>query len=192
MTQPLTLEEFGSQQIPRDDIHEEVRLEAFDKGYAAGWDDATAAAERDAAASDQAVRARLEELGFTYHEARAHVMRSLTPLLHAIATTALPRIVRDTLGARLVEVGEDLAQDAAGGPITILTRTETREAVETALADTAAFPFHVETDDDLAEGHIRMSLGQSGRLIDTGAAARSLIEALSALDSLTEETLSRG
>ena len=172
--------------------HEAETLEAFDKGYAAGWDDATEAAERSAATSGHAVRARLEELSFTYHEARAHVMQSLLPLLEAVATTALPQLVRQSLGQRLIEVVEDLAAEAADGPVTIHVPPSDRDAVEEALTGSARFPYRLEPDPDLAPDTLHVRLGDQGRFIDTQAAAARLTDALSALDTLNKETLSHG
>lgn len=171
---------------------EAEKLESFDKGYAAGWDDATEAAERSAQSSGQAVRARLEELSFTYHEARAHVMQALGPLLEAVASTALPQLVRQSLGQRLIEVVEDLAQDAADAPVTVHVPPADLDAVAGALGDTARFPYRLEADDELAPDTIHVRLGDQGRLIDTQAAAARLTEALAALDTLNKETLSHG
>lgn len=171
---------------------EAEKLDAFDKGYTAGWDDATEAANRQAESTGHSIRARLEELSFTYHEARAHVMQSLTPLLEAVASTALPELVRQSLGQRLIEVVEDLAGEAADAPVTIHVSPADLDAIEAALAGPSRFPYRVAPDPDLAPDTIHVRLGDSGRLIDTQAAAARLTDALAALDTLNKEILSHG
>lgn len=198
MARPLTLEDFGSfadlapvRTIDGERLESE-KLEAFDKGYAAGWDDATEAAERDALRSGQAVQSRLEDLTFTFHEARAHVMRALMPLMETIASTALPAILRASIGPRLVEMVESLAETAADAPIVILTSPDTRDEVEAALLDHARFPHQVRADPDMPEALIHVRMGEAGQELDLGAVETRLTEALAALDTINKETLAHG
>ncbi|MGR3541887.1 MAG: hypothetical protein ACU0BS_10720, partial [Hasllibacter sp.] len=63
------------------------QLEAFEAGYREGWEDAV----RDAVETRDRVRrslaARLEDLAFTYEEARAGVASRLETVVSAIAET---------------------------------------------------------------------------------------------------------
>ncbi|WP_375262465.1 hypothetical protein [Palleronia sp.] len=196
---PLILEDFASVPVVEAPVEvydgerlEAERLEAFDKGYASGWEDATAAAESAAEDRAQALDSRLEELAFTFHEARAHVMRGLHPLLDAIVRSAVPRILHDTLAVRLTELFTDLAEDAADAEIHILTALNEAEGVAEMLEDRVRFPVTIREDATLAPGTFHVRLGECARELDLGAIETALAAALEALDTINEETLSHG
>mgnify|MGYP003515970463 CR=1 FL=1 len=63
-----------SQQVPSAD--QESRLEAYEQGYRAGWEDAAAAHAEDQRRIRVDLARSLQALGFTYQEARAHVLKS--------------------------------------------------------------------------------------------------------------------
>jgi flagellar assembly protein FliH len=138
------------------------------------------------------MRARLQELSFTFHEARAHVMRALHPLLDAIVEQALPDILHQTLGQRLKAEIEDMAIAEADGDISLLVAPGHAEAAGTLLGDITAMPFDVAEDPALAAGQIHMRLGRSEREIDLSVVMTTLRDALGALDTINEETLANG
>ena len=196
---PLILEDFASIPLPAAPVEvfdgeklEAERLEAFDKGYATGWDDATGAAESAAAASAEALDGRLEELAFTFHEARAHVMRGLGPLLDAIVRTAVPKILHETLGARLTELFTEMAEDAADAEIQLLTTPDEANNITAALEGRVRFPISIRGDDTLAAGTLQVRLGAEARELDLGALETALTDALEALDTINQEILSHG
>lgn len=55
---------------------EEARLASYDSGYAAGWEDATAAQSGDQSRIRAELARNLQALSFTYQEARSHVLRA--------------------------------------------------------------------------------------------------------------------
>ncbi|SPJ24655.1 hypothetical protein [Palleronia abyssalis] len=171
---------------------EAEKLESFDKGYTAGWDDATEAVQRDTESRSQVFDTRLEELSFTFHEARAHVMRGLSPLIEAIVKTALPRLLHETLGPRLIEAFEDMAGDLSNPEIRVLTAKGEAAEVMRALGDKPRFPVEVLEEENLPEGVLQVRLGDKGREIDLGAMEQVLTDALFALDTHNEELLSHG
>ena len=196
---PLILEDFASgpiQEIPVEVFDgerlEAERLEAFDKGHAAGWEEATATAESAAAERGQALDSRLEELAFTFHEARAHVMRGLGPLLDAIVRSAVPRILHETLAARLTELFTKFAEDAADAEIQILAPPGEAAGVAATLDGRARFPLSIREDDTLAPGTFHVRLGERARELNLDALETALAGALEALDTINEETLSNG
>lgn len=76
---------------------ETVKLEAYEKGYAAGWDDAvTGQAQQTAQARDELLR-QLQDCAFTYHEARQAVLLAIEPVLTALVEAVLPAVARDML-----------------------------------------------------------------------------------------------
>ncbi|QFU10272.1 hypothetical protein PARPLA_00163 [Rhodobacteraceae bacterium THAF1] len=195
---PLILEDFGQYTglVPLAVIDGE-RLEAeklatFDKGYTAGWDDATDAYKAEADGAERALAARMEELGFTFHEARAHVMSALRPLLSGIVETIVPRVLQETLGHRLEQAMHQLADGQPDPEVLINVCPDDAEQMANCLSAHARFPTRIEADDSLGPGLIHIRLGQSAREIDLSIVEATLNDALAALDTLNEETLSHG
>lgn len=196
--EPLSLEDFGAvaRAYPPATIGgaelETERLASFDKGYKAGWDDATLSAEREAARASEEATARLQDLGFTFHEARAHVMRAMTPLLEGIMTQMLPRLVNETLGARILEELAPLTEAAGGTPVDLLVAPGEAEHLHGLLERVTALPMTIIEDDAIEPGQLFLRLGVVEREIDLSEVADRMVRALSALDTINKDTLSHG
>ena len=198
MPRPLRLEDFGTTPQPfvPDTIDgsrlEAERLEAFDKGYAAGWDDAVKASEQETQSAEDAARASLQDLGFTFHEARAHIMLSMTPLLRSIVTHTLPMILRETIGARILEELEAMTTEASDTPVELFVPEGDLPAMEEALQNITTLPVTITEEATLAAGQIYLRLGDTERQIDLDALGQRISDALSALDTLNKEALKHG
>lgn len=195
----LKLEDFGrpfrsdpTPDAPPGFSEEEVeaeRLAAFDKGYSAGWEDATRTAAQDADRMKADFANTLRDMGFTFHEARAHVMRGLVPLLQAVVETLLPAVVHGTLGARLQEEITDLAEDAADLPILLRAAEGEADAMRDAIAEVPGLPIDLAEDPSVPPGQLFLILGRSEVNIDLSGPLRRLTEALEALDADMKEKL---
>jgi len=173
-------------------VSQEQALAAYDKGYAAGWEDATQAASQSQDRLDAAMANNLEDLGFTYHEARAHVMRSLTPLLDGMLTKLLPRVIRDSLGARIMEEIGGLAQHGAENPIELLVCPSDAEQLTPIIARITSLPLVLVPEDTVPQGQIFLRIGNVEREIDLEGAMASIARAVNALDELNKETAKHG
>ena len=195
---PLILEDFGRfsglrpVSIIDGERLESEKLAAFDKGYAAGWDDATEANDADSQKAERALAARMDELGFTFHEARAHVMSALRPLLTGIIESIVPHVLHETLGRRLEEAMLVLADDHPDPEVTIAVCPAGLDDIAQSLQDHTRFPIRIEADDSLEPGFIQMRMGAAAREIDMTIIEITLTNALTALDTLNEEALSNG
>lgn len=163
---------------------EQDALAAFDKGYAAGWEDAAKATRQEQEQSETAVAQSLQDLGFTYQEARAHVMRSLTPLVSGMLTRLLPRLIRDTLGARIIEEIDGIADKSADSPIDLLIAPAGADDLRAIVGRITELPLRVVEEATVPEGQIFLRLGQTEREIDLSGALDSISAALNGLDSL--------
>lgn len=83
---PLRLEVFetaakqGAETVITDlSALEEARLASYEQGFSAGWEDALAAQADDRKQLAADLAHTLQSLSFTYHEARAHILRGLEP-----------------------------------------------------------------------------------------------------------------
>ena len=90
---------------------EEERLEAFERGYQAGWDDCAKSQMEESRRITADLAQNLQDLSFTYEEAYAAVMQALHPLLEQMIAAVLPRLARDSLVPRLVETVHDIARE---------------------------------------------------------------------------------
>ncbi|WP_226779908.1 flagellar biosynthesis protein [Oceaniglobus trochenteri] len=201
---PLQLEDFGAASLtPRATSGlphlntstppaEEQALAAYDKGYAAGWEDATQAASQDRERLDTAMANNLEDLGFTYHEARAHVMRSLTPLLNGILSKVLPRLIRDSLGARIMEEIDGLAEGAADSPIELMVFPGDAAQLRPVIDKITTLPLALIEEPTVPQGQIFLRIGAVEREIDLEGAVASISGAMAALDDLNKETANHG
>ncbi len=204
MTSPLRLEDFGAALlIPRStsalpDLanpappSDELALAAYDKGYAAGWEDASQAASQSHDRLDAAMANNLEDLGFTYHEARAHVMRSLTPLLNGILSKLLPRMIRDSLGSRIMEEIDALAEGAADTPIEIMVHPGDADQLRPIVERITSLPLSLVIESTVPQGQIFLRIGSVEREIDLEGAISNIGQAITALDDLNKETSQNG
>lgn len=148
---------------------EDVRLAAYETGYSAGWEDAVAAQSGDELRIREDLARNLRDLSFTYHEARAHLLRGLEPLLRGMADLVLPELARATLGASVVQLLLAEAGQAGSAPIMLCVSPANRAAIETALGDEPALPVTLIEDPELGDGQVRFRFGADERDLDLQA-----------------------
>lgn len=166
--------------IPGTAAGEEVRLAAYETGYKAGWDDAVEA-ETTAQGRIRADLARnLQEMSFTYHEARTAVLKQIEPLMQGIVSRVLPELARDTLGQTVADRLRPLARNAAEAPVRMLCNPAERDTLLEALGDQQLLPLQVEADPLLAEGQVHLKFGDAEEMIDLDSAIRSISNAVAA------------
>lgn len=153
------LEDFGI--MPRspdavsysDETLETERLESFDKGYRAGWDDALKARSDDDDQRIQGLAQNLQDLSFTYHEAQSQLIASLGPLFEQITEKLLPTLARKSLGPHLVEHLTGLARDMTSGAVKLIVARGSAEEVKQLLDSTQiSLSVTVEETDALSTG----------------------------------------
>ena len=105
------LEDFGAARaggrpsvaVPDEGALEAAKLEGFDGGYRAGWDDAIKAQSDDQSRISSDFAQNLQDLSFTYHEACNQVLNAISPLLEEVVVKLLPAALHQTLGLHLAE-----------------------------------------------------------------------------------------
>lgn len=146
------LEDFGAISKPPDAVSysdetlETERLESFDKGYRAGWDDALKVRSDDDDERAQGLAQNLQDLSFTYHEAQSQIIASLAPMFEQITDKLLPTLARDTLGPHLVEHLTSLARDMTSGTVKIVVARGRADEVRQ-LLDDAQIPIKVTVEE---------------------------------------------
>lgn len=190
MSRRLQLEEFDFAARPADPLpapdpvaaleeaQTEAGLAAFDQGYAAGWDDAVAAQEAEITKLRGDLGRNLQALSFTYHEARAHVLGALEPLLTDMTGKVLPAIARQSLGAVVLDALRPMAETLSAAPVEVVLNPVSRATVEAMLTSGAAPPFRITEEPSLGEGQVYLRLGQVEKQVDLDAVIRAIAAAI--------------
>ena len=166
---------------------EEIRLTAFDKGYAAGWDDAVGAQNDDRARLKSEVARSVLAMGFSFQEARAHLLKSLAPLIAGMVGKLLPDVARASLAPMVLEQVMPMAETLTDAPVTILLHPRAREAVETLLLDAPGLPVTLIEDRNLGEGQVYLKSTTEETLIDLDRATTEITAAIRGFFELSSE-----
>lgn len=157
---------------------EEAKLTAYDKGYRAGWEDAVQAQSDGQDAISAELSRNLKSLGFTFQEARGHVLQSLRPLLHEMVARLLPEIARDTIAPIALQVLLPLADAAADAPMELVIHPSARGAVTHLLASADNLPLILIDEPSLGEGQAFLRLAGSETQIDLDGAIADISAAI--------------
>lgn len=157
---------------------EDIRMQAYEQGYTAGWDDAAAAQTDDQTRIKSDFARNLQSLGFTYQEARMHVLRAIQPLLQQIVSRLLPEMARETLASIALETLMPLADEMADAPVTVVLNPMSRPAVEALLEQATGLPLVVIEEPSLGEGQVYLRVGDNETRIDLDRATASIAEAV--------------
>ena len=184
MAAPLRLEVFEQPDEPEtpsllmpEDL-EDLRLNAYERGYSAGWEDAMRQADDEASAQRAALARMAEGLSFTFHEAQAHLLGALEPLLHAIAAQVLPVMAREALVQAVTEALMPVAADLAATPLVLRVPEGTRAAFEAGLEGLALPPIELIECSDLPEGVAEFASGARQSRVDLAGIAAELAESI--------------
>ncbi|WP_407493752.1 ABC transporter ATP-binding protein [Pseudooceanicola sp. MF1-13] len=171
---------------------ESVRLEGFEAGYKAGWEDALRSQSEEHARISEEFARNLSDLSFTYHEAHSHVMQSMAPLLQDLVDTILPEVVRETIGFRVVEQLNDMAKEAGAQTIELAASEGDLPVIQALLDRDFGFPISARADASLAEGQVILRMTGDERQIDMSAVMTGIKDAVAGILDDTERTLKHG
>lgn len=171
---------------------EEMRLQAYEAGYNAGWEDAVAAASADKARISAELANNLQRLSFSYHEAQAQVLRSIRPLLTELTTKLLPELAREAIAPVVLDVLMPLLDEATEPVIHIVLNPASRNAVEHLLTQAAGLSVTIAEEPTLGEGQVYLRLGREELRVDLDLAIRDIISVVQDFFDLAEKEDSHG
>ena len=166
---------------------EDLRILAYEQGYTAGWDDAAAAQTDDQARIKADFARNLQSLGFTFQEARMHVLRAIHPLIQEIVSHLLPKIARESLASVALEALMPLADQMADAQVTLVLNPVSRAAVEALLEQATGLPLIIIEEPTLGEGQVYLRLGDSETRIDLDRATADIATAVRDFFNLTDK-----
>lgn len=184
----LKLEDFAAPAPPVVEVEpEDVHLAVYEQGYSAGWEDAARAQSQDQALMRADLARSLQALGFTYHEARAHMLAAFGPLVQGIVSQLLPELARETLAPIILEALMPLAEESADAPVTLMVNPADREAVASLLEQATGFPTVILEEPALALGQAMIRLGDQELRVDLTGAVTQISKALRGFFGLQEQ-----
>ncbi len=171
---PKAAEESG---IGTEELEAE-KLEAFENGYRAGWDDAVKAQSEEGARISSALAQNLQDLSFTYNEAYSNVMNAMSPLLEEMIGALLPEIAKAALGPHVVELLETSAREAGSTGVIISVAPEMVDSVAPLLESDFGFPVRLDADETLTDGQADLRFDEIERQIDLSEALETIAAAV--------------
>lgn len=168
------------------------RLEAYEDGYKAGWDDALQSQSDDHTRISADLARNLQDLSFTYVEAVSQVSRGLRPLLAHLVETVLPEVARKSFAPKLVEELEQMACQSQSAQARIVVSPANRDAVAALIGKDPGFPLEIVAEPTLGPGQAHLRFGQVERALDLDGALCGISQAFDAFFHETERELDHG
>lgn len=157
---------------------EEGRLQSYESGYSAGWEDAIAAMKDDQTKIGSELANNLQHLAFTFQEARTHVVKSVQPVLIQLCTQLLPSLAKEVLAPVILDTIMPLIEDQVDNPVRLVMNPIARPAVERFLTQAAGLPLVIVEEATLGEGQVYLRLGDIEHRIDLDTAVAQLSRAV--------------
>ncbi|MGJ8616822.1 MAG: hypothetical protein ACSHWS_08250 [Sulfitobacter sp.] len=175
-----------SDEINLDDT-EDAKLQSFEDGYQAGWEDAVKAHEdaKDRIATDFAQN--LQDMSFTFHEAFAKLGLAMKPLLSQIVTKVLPELSDKSIAAHVLAQMTELMAERSENAIEIAVAPENLNALKEILRGQTNIPFEVKAEPALGEGQVYLRVNTDEREINLEAVTAGMSDALDAFFQQIEQ-----
>ena len=174
------------------DERESEKLEAFDAGYQAGWDDATKAHGEEKGRVSAELGQNLLDLSFTYQEALTKLTNSLEPVLLQIVEKLLPEVVRAALAARILEQVNNLVKAQLSGPVEIVVHSQNVASVNEIIKSQVPEPFEITGENSLGEGQAFVRIGHHELEVDLDSVVADVSKALNAFFHESKQEVHNG
>lgn len=192
------LEEFNTRIISDDPTlssktnQEEHRLEAFEQGYKAGWDDAAAAQSADQARVAADFARNLQELSFTYHEARSQILGSLEPLLKEMVSKILPKLARETLSQTIVDEVISVAEVQTKAGIQVVISPANSAALEQLIETQENLDITIIEEPSMADGLAYLRFADTEKQVDLDSVLSSFAQSVEGYFEQQEKVAANG
>jgi flagellar biosynthesis/type III secretory pathway protein FliH len=171
---------------------EEAKINAFEQGYSAGWDDAAAAQQGDQTRIRADLARNLQSLAFTFQDARGHVLQALRPLIAEMTGRLLPEIAREALAPTVLEALMPMAETLADAPVILVLNPAARDSVEDLVTQATGLPLVIEEEPSLGEGQVYIRHGATETKVDLTQVTQDISAAVRAYFNVTSEETPHG
>lgn len=145
---------------------EDQKLQAFENGYQAGWDDAISAQSDSGKHVSAGLASSLKDASLEYQEVRDSLTSSVQEIMSGVVKTLLPKIARDSLGAHICEQVVAMTQSGSERTVQIAVAPEAEDVVRSILPEGSETQCEIATDQLLAPTQAILRLGKDEREID--------------------------
>lgn len=204
-TQRLTLMDFGTVPEPFAPMQEQdaeqglsaaeaeaIRVEAYEKGYKSGWDDAVGTAEKEQRAIGEELSRNLRDLGFTYFEAREEILGGLRAFLEELLESLFPALMAETVLAATAEHLSDIAEPLMAGEFTLFVSPDDAGPIRALLPIPGHADLEIREEPALAPGQAQLKTASREVTIDAERIVARLREALTMQSHQDEEAQVHG
>lgn len=175
-----------------DDSLEDLRLSSFEQGYKAGWEDAVEAGTAEDGKASEALTHSLEDLSFSFHEARAQVVSSLEPLFSCLSEQLLPDLAAHGLRQTITGMLTGAATDCLDPHATLFVPTGQQGQFRDLQAQSLPMALDIEEDPCLTEDQVILKLGGQETALDANALVQAVRELFASTLFEAEEDVKHG
>lgn len=162
---------------------EALKTEAYENGYASGWEDALTSNEATKNRVEAEFERNIKSLSLTYVEAVTHVRSELGDFVEAIVETLLPSISSELICLNLKSQLIDRGDHLISGPIQIVASHDCFQHVKEMLSSEFSSEFEAVQDETLGRGQVFFKIGVKESQIDLSGAIESISAQLRAMRS---------
>jgi flagellar biosynthesis/type III secretory pathway protein FliH len=145
---------------------EDQKLESFENGYRAGWDDAIKAqAETNTHVSSE-LATSLQDASFEFHEVRNTLSAAVQDIMDEVMKTIMPKIAQTSLGAHIREQVISMTRGALDRSIEIVIAPDAEDVVRTLFDNDVERPFRFAIDPLLSPTQVLLRVGAEEREIN--------------------------
>ncbi|PTX57559.1 hypothetical protein C8N43_2229 [Litoreibacter ponti] len=194
MSKSAFLEDFSNAEVAarkaadaeRGVIDAAAKREAFDEGYKCGWKDGVESKETREMELKEELSSALQELNFTYFEARQHAVASMRPVLQSMVDAILPKLGAEALGARVVELMQEVV-DRIEPSATLICAPDSVEMLTDLVGQHVKFPIEIKPEPTLTTSQAVLKLDDSQLRIDLEQTIETIQSSIDDFYSFTEE-----
>lgn len=159
---------------------EEEKLQSFEAGYQAGWDDALKAQKESNDHISAEFAQNLQDMTFTYHEALSKLTSSIEPVMKEVVSKLLPEIVAQSLVGHICEQIDILIKENVGQNIEVVVCKSNVSKLEMIAGDKYENQIKIVAEETLGEGQAFVRIGNSERQVDIAGVVEGVSNAIAA------------
>lgn len=179
-------EDFGTAEKPQDRIAglnedelEDQKLDSFERGYQAGWDDAVKAQAETQARISETLADSLRDLSFEHHEMRRTLTDAFKLIVTELIDKVLPETARASLGAHLKQSIIEHAVQGMDRKIHLSVCPDVSREIRDILTAELSETFSLVEDPALSPLQVTLRLGDQESEVDLDRTLNEMREAVS-------------
>lgn len=177
--------------MSEDDL-EDMRLAAFEKGYVAGWEDAIKNQEKENSRISDGMAQRLEDISFTFYEARSQFSKDSGIILRLLSEKILPETLHRNFAEHLTYEMKSILESLSPDSLTIAVPKGNRTKVEKLLNLDIPVPLRIEEDFSLGNDQVVLRVADIEREIDINRFVKSMLDTMDTFTFSTEKSDKHG